>query len=93
METDSSRLIEYDICGQICPATLLVALRELNKYGSQISQGSVRLLFKTDNRDGTHTIPEAASNMGFKAEVAKCAGYYAITISTPGAKSAKLSWK
>jgi len=80
METDSPRLIEFDICGQICPASLLVALRELNKYSSQLMDGTVILLFKTDSRDGTHTIPEAASNMGFKVDVHKCQRYYTITI-------------
>lgn len=83
MESDIFQLIEFDICGQICPASLLVALRELNKYSSQLMAGTVVLLFKTDSRDGTHTIPEAASNMGFKVDVQKCQRYYTITITKP----------
>ncbi len=81
METTDPRLIEFDICGQICPASLLVALRELNKYCSQLTDGTVTLLFKTDNRDGIHTIPEAAANMGFRVDVQRCEGYYAISIA------------
>jgi TusA-related sulfurtransferase len=81
METNSSRLIEFDICGQICPASLLVALRELNNYSSQLTDGTVTLLFKTDNRDGIHTIPTAASNMGFKVDVQRNERYYTITIA------------
>lgn len=79
----TTRLIEFDICGQICPASLLVALREINKHVAQIKDGSVRLVIKTDNRDGTETIPPAAANMGLKTEVAKKDGCYAITITSP----------
>lgn len=74
------RIMEFDICGQICPASLLVALREINNNISQIKEGKLQLLFKTDNRDGTHTIPEAAYNMGLKVEVQKCEQYYRVLI-------------
>ena len=80
MTTITPQVIELDICGQICPASLLVALREINRHVLKIKEGSIRLLIRTDNRDGTHTIPEAAYNMGLKVEVQKNESCYVITI-------------
>ncbi|ABB33663.1 hypothetical protein GeomeDRAFT_2525 [Geobacter metallireducens RCH3] len=73
--------IEYDIRGQICPSTLLIALREINSHAAALRKGEVALLFLTTNRDSTHTIPESAQNMGFCAVVAPRDGYYAIRVS------------
>lgn len=81
MEQASSNLVEFDIRGQICPSTLLIALREINRYGREIKCGSVSLLFKTDNRDSIQTIPESAGNMGYAVEVTRHENYYAIQIS------------
>lgn len=83
MDITAPKVIEFDICGQICPASLLVALREINRHIPQIKDGSVQLLFRTDNRDGTHTIPEAAYNMGLKVEVRKEERCYTITVTKP----------
>lgn len=83
MDISAPQVIEFDIRGQICPASLLVALREINRHIPQIKDGSVQLLFRTDNRDGTHTIPEAAYNMGLKVEVRKEERCYAITVTKP----------
>lgn len=73
-------MIEYDILGQICPATLLVALREMNTHAAGLRAGAVRLRFRTDNRDCLVTIPESARNMGYAVEVARGEGHYDITI-------------
>ncbi|GLI37935.1 sulfurtransferase TusA family protein [Geobacter hydrogenophilus] len=73
--------IEYDIRGQICPSTLLIALREINSHAPALRNGAVALLFLTTNRASTHTIPESAHNMGFYAEVTQHDGYYAIKVS------------
>jgi len=78
---ESTQTIEFDITGQICPSTLLIALREINSNMSAIKSGTVRLLIRTDNRDCTNTIPEAASNMGLKAAVEKIDGDYTILIA------------
>ena len=72
--------IEFDICGQICPSTLLTALKAINDYSLQLSDGTATLAFKTDNRDAISTIPESASNMGYKVTVTKKEGYYLIEI-------------
>ena len=77
----SVNIIEYDICGQICPSTLLTALRVINEYSEQLAEGAVKIAFKTDNRDAISTIPESAANMGYPVTVTKGDGYYLIEIS------------
>ena len=74
------KIIEFDIRGQICPSTLLTALQVINEYSLQLSDGSVKLAFKTDNRDAIGTIPESASNMGYAVAVTKGDGHYLIEI-------------
>lgn len=81
MSTIEHHIVEYNLCGQICPSTLLVALREINRNISQLNSGEVKLLFKTDNRDSINTIPEAAGNMGLKVNVQKQDSHYEILIS------------
>lgn len=73
--------IEFDITGQICPSTLLIALREINRNIDALKSGGLRLLFRTDNRDCTNTIPEAASNMGLKTAVQKSDAGYTIVVT------------
>lgn len=73
--------IEYDISGQICPSTLLIALREINRNIAELNSGRVRLVFKTDNRDCINTIPEAVSNMGLNVAVSKDGPSYTIVVS------------
>ena len=73
--------IEFDIRGQICPASLLVALKEVNSRAEGLRQGNLQLCFFTDNRDATITIPESASNMGYGVSVEKKEGFYRIMIS------------
>jgi len=72
---------ELDIRGQICPSTLLSALRKINEMQRQLKSKDAILEIVTDSRDATNTIPDAAANMGLKASVEKCEGYYRIVIS------------
>lgn len=78
---DTVKTLEFDISGQICPSTLLIALREINRNIDEINTAKLRLIFKTDNRDCTNTIPEAAGNMGLKVDVRKEQSCYVITVS------------
>lgn len=75
------RTIEFDICGQVCPSTLLIALKEINEHQAELKRKEVRLSFKTDNRDAVITIPESASNMGYAVTVEKGDACYIIGIS------------
>lgn len=73
--------MEFDIRGQLCPSTLLVALKEINANAELLRQGKVKLCFKIDNRDATATIPESAANMGYAVTVEKRDGYYCIEVA------------
>ena len=75
-----STIIEFDIRGQICPSTLLTALKAINSHKQQLRSGGVKLVFKTSNRDATVTIPDAATTMGYGTNVTKEADYYLIVV-------------
>lgn len=72
--------IEFDNCGQLCPSTLLTALREVNAHREQLQQRTHELLIRTDARDATRTIPDAVENMGYQVDTIKRDGYYVIRI-------------
>lgn len=80
MSDNKVELIEFDIRGQICPSTLLTALREVNAHKSELKKGKVQLEIMTDNRDSTATIPDSVRNMGYEVSVAKDKDYYRILI-------------
>lgn len=71
---------EIDMRGQICPSTFISALREINLNKNDIKSETLKLVFITDNRDSTVTIPETAENMGYGTTVTKEGSYYRIEI-------------
>lgn len=71
---------EIDLRGQICPSTLLTALRETNNNKAELRAGELRLIILTDNRHSTTHISESISAMGYRVEVQKELEYYRITI-------------
>lgn len=73
-------VINLDIRGQICPACLLISLKEINKHKGLLRNGEASLIVKTDHRDATRTIPDAATAMGYSVFVEKKKGYYEITV-------------
>lgn len=74
-------LLELNILGQVCPACLLVALKEINTHCDKLKQGRALLTIKTDHRDATRTIPDTAQAMGYDVRVRKVATYYEIQVS------------
>jgi TusA-related sulfurtransferase len=80
MAEPAMKTIEYDIRGQICPSTLLTALREINTHQEALRDREVRLLFLSDNRDCVTTIPESARNMGYAVDVRRERGCYVIEV-------------
>lgn len=80
MSTEPVTTREFDIRGQICPSTLLVALREINQRFGDLRNGTLHLVFITDNRDSINTIPPAVENMGLKVAVEKLGSDYIIRI-------------
>ncbi|OQX19936.1 MAG: tRNA methyltransferase [Desulfobulbaceae bacterium A2] len=69
-----------DIRGQICPSSLLTALREINQRRHDLRTGQCRIVVLSDHRDATVTIPEMVHNMGYQVQVARESGYYRIEI-------------
>lgn len=79
-ESSPEKIIAHDIRGQICPSCLLFTLREVNALRSDLKEGNIKILIKTDNRNATSTIPDAVSSMGYDYRVTKKDGYYEIEI-------------
>ncbi|HIJ60345.1 MAG TPA: sulfurtransferase TusA family protein [Nitrospirae bacterium] len=76
-----------DIRGQVCPSTLLVSLKEINKHKDSLKSGKSKLKIITDNRDAVTTIPESCKSMGYPCDVEKSVeGYYIITIKKSSTK-------
>ena len=73
--------LEFNIRGQICPSSLLTALREINTHQEALHDRVVRLRFLTDNRDCVTTIPESVRNMGYAVAVRREQGGYVIDVS------------
>ena len=81
MSDSSIETITIDTCGQICPATLLIALREVNRHQKQLRSNNIRLLILTDNHDSTNRVCEAVGNMGYALAVEEQQNHYRILIS------------
>ncbi len=80
------KAVELDLRGEVCPATLLKALKELNRLRDPLKAGEAVLVVLTDHRDATATIPDAATSMGYAVAVKKEGAHYRIAIA--GEKSA-----
>jgi TusA-related sulfurtransferase len=80
MTQKNGQELTFDMRGQICPSTLLTALKEINEHSAALKSGGRYLCFLTDNVEATVTIPESAHNMGYGARVAKRRGYYEIVV-------------
>ncbi len=71
---------QLDIRGQICPSTLLTALREVNLHKAALKVGALQLVILTDDRNATATIPNAVDNMGYRVTVQRDEQHYRITV-------------
>ena len=80
MSEAAQRIIDIDMRGQVCPATLLVAMAALNQNRTLLLSGEARLCIKTDNREATATIPTTAENMGYEVKVTKLESCYNICV-------------
>ena len=74
------KTLEMDIRGQVCPSSLLLALREVNRHHQELVDGQLRIVILTDNRDATGTIPQAVGNAGISSATEKVNGYYRISV-------------
>lgn len=78
----SKQRVDINILGQVCPACLLVALKQLNDQRDRLRKGEVEVVVRTDHRDATRTIPQSAEAMGYRVVVKKVKTYYEIRISS-----------
>lgn len=78
--TAGPRVLECDVRGQICPSTLLTALKAVNRHAAALRSGELALAVLTDHRDAVETIPEAVTNMGYRASVTREHGHYRVVI-------------
>lgn len=81
MSETEYRIKEIDVCGQICPSTLLTALREINSHKDALKGGTLQLVILTDNHDSTNRISEAVKHMGYLLEVEDRNDHFKISIS------------
>lgn len=72
--------VNVDARGFVCPSSLLVALRELNKHKEGLQSGQIRVEFLIDNHDSTNRICEAVKSMGYTFEVTDGHNGYAIAV-------------
>lgn len=72
--------VEVDARGFVCPSSLLVALRELNKHKDGLQSGIVRVVFMIDNHESTNRICEAVKSMGYAFEVEEARDGYFVTV-------------
>jgi TusA-related sulfurtransferase len=80
MNKDKVKVEKLNVYGQVCPSTLLLALREVNRLQDELHRGEVQLDIRTDNRFATATIPNAVRNMGLDVKVRKEEEGYLIQV-------------
>jgi TusA-related sulfurtransferase len=88
-DTHVTDVVELDLRGQVCPATLLKALQALNRLKDPLKSRDAVLVIVTDHRDATATIPDAASSMGYDVAVSKEESHYRITVCAPAGRTAE----
>lgn len=81
MNDPTIETLTIDTCGQVCPATLLIALRAVNRHQQQLRNATIRLEILTDNSDSTNRVCGAVSSMGYAVQVDDQQNHYKILIS------------
>ena len=81
MADKNLKVVEIDVCGQICPSSLLTTLREVNNHKQPLRNGEIELQVLTDNHDSTNRVSETLGNMGYRVKVEDLDKYFRISIS------------
>jgi TusA-related sulfurtransferase len=77
---EEEAVVELNILGQVCPACLLVVLKEINNHRDKLRSGRTRLVVRTDHRNATRTVPDSARKMGYEVDIKKVDTFYEITV-------------
>lgn len=80
MSAVAPKTVNVDARGFVCPSSLLVALKELNKHKEGLQSGQIRVEFLIDNHDSTNRICEAVKSMGYTFAVTDEHNGYAIAV-------------
>ncbi len=80
MSHATTNTVQVDARGFVCPSSLLVALRELNKHKEGLQCGDIRLVFLIDNHESTNRICEAVKSMGYTFEVKDVRNGYSVDV-------------
>ena len=81
MSPATTNTVQVDARGFVCPSSLLVALRELNKHKEGLQRAEMRVVFLVDNHDSTNRICEAVKSMGYTFDVTETDNGYSIVVS------------
>ncbi|OEU69690.1 MAG: hypothetical protein BA864_14110 [Desulfuromonadales bacterium C00003093] len=81
MSEQKIKTVKIDVCGQICPSTLLTTLREVNTHKTLLRSGELQLVILTDNFDSVNRASEAVGNMGYRIDVLDLKKHFQVTIS------------
>ena len=89
MDSILRRTAELDIRGHICPASLLISLKEMNTMREELSAGTASLRILTANRESVPTITEAARSMGYAVRVEHTEAHYVLQVESAGAAESR----
>lgn len=91
MSAETPSIVHVDVRGFVCPSSLLVALRELNKCRESLRTDHFKIELMVDNPDSTNRICAAVKSMGYDFHVTDTDNSYCISVyRTRALKEAKL---
>jgi TusA-related sulfurtransferase len=84
MTKTPGHVVELDLRGHVCPASLLISLKQLNAMRESLSNGETSLRVLTDNRESVPTISNAARSMGYAVTVEHADAHYVLLVERAG---------
>lgn len=91
MSCETPSTVHIDVRGFVCPSSLLVALRELNKHRESLRTDHFKIELMVDNHDSINRICDAVKSMGYDFHVTDTDNSYCIAIyRTQALKEANL---
>ncbi len=81
MTSDTPSTVHIDVRGFVCPSSLLVALRELNKYRKSLRSDTFKMELMVDNHESTNRICDAVRSMGYDFQITDADNSYCIAVS------------
>lgn len=89
MPMSPGRTVELDLRGQVCPASLLISLKNMNAMQGELSSGAVALRILTANRESVPTISDAARTMGYSVTVEQTEAHFILLVESARAEKVR----